>query len=251
MIRRALILALVVGLLAGCGERKLTDAQAVKAARAHYQLGIQALNSGLLPKAFDELMTADRLNPGQPEVLDALAFCWRLRGDLKKSEAYYRKSLRAERRAATLNNYANLKIEMKQYREAKRLLMEALEDPRYPNQGLVYLNLGDAEAGLGHFDEALKAYRQAAVFMPASVIPKLREARLYARFGRPNMARATFEAVLKDNPGDRAVVEAYLDYLIQQGDTRRAKEILREFAVQAKGLDAAWARDELARLYRR
>ena len=52
------------------------DLQQEKLAKLHYQIGIDALNKGLLPKAFDELMKSNSMRPNQAEVLDALAFAW-------------------------------------------------------------------------------------------------------------------------------------------------------------------------------
>ncbi len=246
-----LALLLAISLTAGCGGgRHLEDARQEKAARLHYELGVEALRSGQLPRAFNELMLADRLRPGQPEVLDALALAWRMRGDPKKAEHFYRKSLQAKRRAITLNNYANLLLEMKQYKQARQMALAALEDPRYPRQDLVFLNLGDAEAALGHHDAAIKAWQNALRFNPRFTIAAMREADFYAREGRINYARALYRKLLADHPEDRGVLEAYLRFLKQHGRREEALQALRDYAVHAKGLDAAWARDEIARLLR-
>ncbi|MDX8401776.1 MAG: tetratricopeptide repeat protein [Mariprofundaceae bacterium] len=247
-----LILALLIsGVLVGCGGAHHMDAvKAQKAARLHYQLGIEALRNEQLPRAFDELMTADRLNPGQPEVLDALGLAWRMRGDLKKAEHFYRKSLQAERRAITLNNYANLLLEMKKYKKARRMALEALEDPRYPRQDLVYLNLGDAEAALEHDEAALKAWRRALRFNPDLTLAVLHEAEFHARKGRFNYANALYRKLIARHPDDRTVLDAWVRFLESHGRRQEALQALRAYAVRAKGMNAAWARDEIARLLR-
>ncbi len=244
-------LMLAIALTAGCGgARHMDAAKQEKAARLHYELGIEALRNGQLPRAFNELMIADRLHPDQPEVLDALGLAWRMRGDLKKAEHFYRRSLQAKRRAITLNNYANLLLEMKKYKKARQMAKAALEDPRYPRQDLVFLNLGDAEAALGHPEAALKAWQNALRFNPRFTIAAMREADYYARQGRFNYARELYRKLVADNPDDRAVLEAWLRFLERHGRRREALQALRDYAVHAKGLDAAWARDEIARLLR-
>ena len=46
-------------------------------------------------RAFEEFMLADEINPNQPETLNLLAYSWYLYGDLKKSELYYKRAIRA------------------------------------------------------------------------------------------------------------------------------------------------------------
>ena len=65
-------------LLSGCqsAASKAYDENEIKRAKSHYNLGLDAINKNQLPKAFDELMQSDAINPNQPEVLDLLAYSW-------------------------------------------------------------------------------------------------------------------------------------------------------------------------------
>jgi len=137
--QRLIILLLSAALLGGCvTESKRMDAdKRQKLADIHYRLGVDALGKqGMLPKAFKELLRSDELRPNQPQVLDALAYAWLLRGDFKKSEQFYRKAIRYGGAAATHNNYANLLNHLKRYAEAEAEARKALDDPTYPNQDL-------------------------------------------------------------------------------------------------------------------
>lgn len=243
-----LILALLLGGCAGGNSVKKEIQQ--KKARIHYELGIDALNKGVLPKAFDELMQSDADLPNQPEVQDALAYAWRLRGDLKKSEKLYRKSLRLDPDApSTHNNYASLLLQMKRYKDAESEARKALSDPRYPNQHLAYLNLGDALLAQDKFNEAISAYRQAAAFVPGNPLPKLKEAEAYIHYERYNYAEALLQTMLRNQPDDRQAAAMLVNLYQKQGKLPEARKTLKTFAGKATNdLDRAWAKDELDRL---
>ena len=131
-IRTGLTLLLVMALTACSTAAKIDDPdKQARLANIHYRLGIDALGKqGMLPKAFHELIKSDELLPDQPEVLDALAYAWLLRGNMKKSETYYLRAMKHHAVAATYNNYANLLNRMKRYKEAEKAARKALDDPR-------------------------------------------------------------------------------------------------------------------------
>jgi len=238
-------------LLTGCaGGKKVSDAQLEKQAQIHYELGIDALNKGLLPKAFDELMQSDAAKPNQAEVLDALAYCWRLRGDLDKADKMYRKALRIDSRSpATHNNYASLLLQMKRYPDAEKEARKALEDPRYPNQHLAYMILGDALLEQDHFNEAIDAYRRAGSFIPGDPLPQLKEAEAYVRYDRLNYAEALLSSLLREQPDSRDAVEMLVNLQRKQGNLPSARQTLQSFVNKARNeLDRAWAKDELDKL---
>jgi len=249
MIRKILLLISLALLLGACSGKQLSDEKQQKLAKLHYQMGIDALSKGLLPKAFKELIESNKIQPDQYEVEDALAYAWRLRGDLEKAEGFYKKALAHGGVASTQNNYGSLLIQMKRYKEAEAVLRKALEDPRYPNQDLLFINLGDALLEQGQFNDAIKAYRKAQIFRPNELVPKIREADAYMRFNRTNYARALYETLLRKNPGNRALVQGLLDVLKKQNDLPAARSLLNSFRQDtANPLDKAWASDELEKI---
>jgi Tfp pilus assembly protein PilF len=225
------------------------DDQQEKLARLHYQIGVDALNKGLLPKAFDELMKSNAMHHNQAEVLDALAYAWLLRGDLKKSENHYRKSLRIKALPATQNNYANLLNKAGRYEEAESMARKALDDPRYPNQDLAFINLGDALLGQGKFDDAIHSYGQAQLFNNYNILPQLKVANAYLQYNRLHEARALYKTLMLQNSNSRIVVMGMLKLLKKQNDLEEARRILTQFDHQATSTqDKAWAGEELERL---
>ncbi len=238
-------------LLVGCQSSKADHEKELKRAKLHYQIGLDALHRNQLPKAFTELMRAEEIDPKQPEVLDALAYAWRLRGNLEKSESYYKRAIRSGAGSATYNNYGNLLLEMNRFADAKRQLEKAIEDPRYRNQFKAYINLGDALLGLKKFDDAIKAYRQASIFNPKQTLSRIKEAQAYVSYSRLNYAQALYETILREQPGNRAAMEGLLEVLRLRKDFPAARAQLRMFRERSVSeLDRAWAADELERLSR-
>jgi len=249
---RSGITLLLIMVLSACATAITVDESDKQArlANIHYRLGIDALGKqGMLPKAFHELIKSDEILPNQPEVLDALAYAWLLRGDMKKSETFYLRAMRYDASAATYNNYANLLNRMKRFKEAENAARQALDDPRYPNQDLAFINLGNALLGQEKIEPAIAAYQEASIFNPNNDIIKLRMAYAYDKLGKLREARLLYESILIKQPGNRATVEGLLAVLEQQQDLHTARAILNQFSRHASAaLDKAWALNELERL---
>jgi len=243
-------------LLASCAssisQKELNPDQQVKLAHIHYQLGIDALGKeGMLPKAFDELMESNTIRPNQAHVMDALAYAWLLRGDLKKSESYYVKAIQYGASASIYNNYASLLNRLEHYPKAEKNARKALDDPRYPNQDLAFINLGNAMLGQHKYPQAIKAFQQAKLFNASNVLADYRIAYTYDKQDKLREARLLYEALIRKQQGDRNAVEGLISVLNKQHDSNRARTVLNEFSQQAASpLDKAWALNQLDRLDR-
>jgi len=240
-------------LVVGCqsASKAAEEEKSAKSAKLHYQIGVDALYRGDLPRAFDELMTADSLNPNQPEVLDALAFAWRLRGEPDKSEMMYKKALRHGGGSTTHTNYGSLLVQMGHYEEAEKELRKALDDPRYGRQYVALINLGDALAGQKRYDEAVNIYRRAHLLEPNGNEARLREAEVYILQERFNYAQALYLTMLRAAPADRPTLEAALRLLEKRHDYSTAIKLLQSFLEHTRSdLDRGWASDELIRIER-
>ncbi|OIP99859.1 MAG: hypothetical protein AUK35_05820 [Zetaproteobacteria bacterium CG2_30_46_52] len=220
-----------------------------KRAGLHYRLGIDALHRGLLPKAFDELLISDKLDPENSVTLDAIAYAWRLRGNQKEARAYYERAIQYDAGAATYNNYGSLLVEMGEYKLAETHLNKALEDPTYNSQGLAFTNLGDALLGQNRFEDAIAAYRKAHMLAPNWQDPQLREAIAYVRFNRPNYAQALYETILRQDPISQPALSGLITLLKGKGEDVLLKNYIDTFVEQSPDeLHKAWAKDELSRL---
>ncbi|MCF7820995.1 MAG: tetratricopeptide repeat protein [Mariprofundaceae bacterium] len=239
-------------LLGGCqsAASKMHEENQLKKARAHYDLGLDALHKNQLPKAFEELMLSDEINPNQPETLNLLAYSWYLYGDMKKSESYYKRAIHAGGGSTSHNNYGALLLELKRFDEAKKQLEKALDDPRYRNQYKARINLGDALMGLKQYDEAISVYRNADRFGSRQILSRIKEAQAYVVSDRLDDARALYESMLREERNNRTVVEGLIGVLKLQKDYPAARTRLRMFRDQsASEPDRAWAADELDKLH--
>jgi len=217
-----------------------------KQIESHYRLGLDALEKNNLPKAFEELLRAEKLGPRHADVLAALGYAWNLRGDLQKSYDYYNRSLAINPAARTLNNYGTLLLSMHKPKEAEAAFRKALEDPRYDRPDYAYINLGDALLMQERLDDAIAAYRQARLLNPRQELSRLKEAAAYSSHNRPAFARAMYETILRERPANRQALEGLIQLLQNQFETAEARRQLQHFIkVTPEPLDRAWAEETL------
>jgi len=233
---------------AGCANKPSPNREdaTAKQIESHYRLGLDALEKNNLPKAFEELLHAEKLGPRRADVLDALGYAWRVRGDLNKSYEYYNRALAIDPAARTWNNYGALLLAMKKPKEAETAFRKALEDPRYERPDYAYINLGDALLMQDRLDDAIGAYRQARQLNPRQETSRLREAAAYSSHGRPAFAKAMYETILRDRPANRQALQGLIPLLQNQSETAEARRQLQHFIkVTPEPLDRAWAEETL------
>jgi len=243
-----LVTALFLGACAGPQNRPSAEDKA-KQVESHYRLGIDALNKNNLPKAFDELLIAEKIDPKRVDVLDALGIAWRLRGDMQKSHAYYQRAIAIEPSSRIYNNYGILLLTMKKPKEAESAFRKALDDPRYNHPDFSYNNLGDALLMQDRLADAIAAYRQARLLNPQQEFSRLREAAAYAKHDRPAFAKAMYETILRDSPGNLQALQGLIPMLEEAGENAEAMRQLKTFSkVTSNPLDRAWAEERLKAL---
>jgi len=217
-----------------------------KQIESHYRLGLDALNKNNLPKAFKELLHAESLDPKRSHVLDALGYAWQLRGDLKKSLAYYKRAIANQPTARTYNNYGTLLLVMNKAKKAEAAFRKALDDPRYNRPDYAYINLGDALLMQDKLNDAIAAYRQARLLNPHQELSRLKEAAAYMQYKRPAFAKAMYETILRDSPGNKPALESLLPLLKAEHATVEARRQLQIFIKRSsEPLDQAWATETL------
>jgi len=238
-------------MLSGCqsAAKHEDPVKQAKSADFHYQLGLDALGKNNMPKAFDELFMAQQMAPERADILDAIGIAWWKRGDLDTAEKYYEKALQHSPAAATYYNYGGLLLQKGLSERAEAFFRRALEDPRYRNPYLANIGLGDALQAQDRFDEAIDAYRQARVMNPRQELSRLKEAQAYERTNRDNYAKAIYEAILRERPGNRPAMQGLLALLKKNGHVDNARIRLKKFSKHARNPeDTAWGEDELQKL---
>ncbi len=230
------------------GQKKLNE-NADKRAALHYQLGLDAIHKGFIPKAFEELYISDKIKPNQPDTLDAIAYAWRLRGDNKNADKFYKKAIDNDAGPATYNNYGSLLNDMGEYEQALVNFELALKDPRYRNQSLIFVNMGDSYVGLNNLTLAVQSYRKAGMIAPNWVYPQLKEAAAYIKFKRPNYAQALYETLLRREPANQEALSGLIGLLKGKNQDALLRQYIQAFIdTTPDKLQQAWANDELALL---
>ncbi len=251
LIRHSFIIIVCMNLLTSCQTTgsKVDSELKSKQAKIHYQIGLDSLQRGQLPKAFDELMQSNELEPNRVKTLETLAYAWRLQGNLKQSEAFYKRAIAIAGSPSAYTNYGSLLVSLQRYKEAEIILHKALEDPRYRKQYLALILLGDALLGQDKPNEAIKSYRKAALMNPKQSISQLKEAQVHEKMGRLNYAQALYESILRQQPSQRPALEGLIGLLIKQSKIKAARQQLASYLEKEKNpLNRAWASDELTRL---
>lgn len=228
--RRA-VLALGLGTLLalGCASSEGPKPEApdpAMQARARYDLGVDYLRKGNAALAIRELMQADRLQPNDPYVKQALGEAYFQRGIVPEAIAELERAhaLKPDFHGATLT-LAQVYIVTGRYDDAIACARQLVEDPTFgaPWQALRYV--GFAEYKRGRIPEARTAFEQALELRPSFWRALLDLGILEAEQGERDRALALFQMVLSQRPGPLADAEVNFrigEILVARGENQQA-----------------------------
>lgn len=161
----ALFAICLAGFLGACGSGP-SEADVVRSQRA-YELGATLVASNP-PVAFDHLLTAVRLDPGNYEAHFLLGTLYMVRRDHREAERHLQRALQIRGRyPEARNGLGMLYISMHRYDAAIRELRIATRDIRYHTPWLAWGNLGWAYLERGRHADAIEALQQAVRSQPA------------------------------------------------------------------------------------
>jgi len=244
--RHIAICALVALMLVGCAGKKEAAIKRIKQGQVHYDMGVDALHKGNLPLAFRELIKAQSFQPDNANINATLALAWRYRGDLQQSDTLYRQALHTRPTPPMHNNYGNLLLQMGDLSNAEKQFRLALADPRYARQDIAFINLGDVLSAQGEFDQAITAYRKAGLINPRQSLSKLREAEAFISSHRETYAEALLLTLLRQQPANRAALEAVLPLLKQSHNPSQANTLLNKYLIVSTQLhDKDWGQQQI------
>ena len=228
--------------LIGCAAPARYDRER---ATLHAQIGTGFLAKGQYPQAMTELLQAEKLNPEDPQIQNALGLSYYVRGRWPAAEARYRAALKlAPDYSEAKGNLARLYIDTGRVTEAITLLHEVEADLTYQNQDKTFAQLGMAYFANGQMPKAqeylvrslqinrdnctaasyygrtlqeLKRWSQSAVALDQAVEycrtikfedPLYYSAMSYFSLGNHEKSRARLEELLKDYPQSKYVAKA-------------------------------------------
>jgi Tfp pilus assembly protein PilF len=201
-------------------------ASALHQAQLHQEIGMGYLKGKNYPAALKQLMTANKLAPNNPEILNNLAIAYHYRGRTDVAEKVLRKSLSLSKNyTEARNNLARILIENKKYSQAIKHLLIAREDLTYQHPEKVHANLAETYFHLGDYENANKEADlalQVNRHMCLALIYKVKTLYVLKKFGPSADLADRTELTC---PGDQVPELVYLSGMsyYQQGFSGKAK----------------------------
>lgn len=177
------------------GVHRGTDAERL---RAHLDLARGYLENRDVARARKPLNRALEIDQHSWEAHDLYALLYEMEGESDLANHQFRLALRsAPRNARVLNNYGAFLYSEGRYREARRRLVKATEDPNYVGRSHVYENLGLVQLKLGHVKDAESSFQRALKLNPNQPQSSLELAEIYFNRGDFDAARNYYDAYRK------------------------------------------------------
>lgn len=123
----------------------------------HQDIGMGYLKGKNYPAALKQLITANKLAPNEPSIMNNLAIAYHYRGRSDLAYKTLQKILRQDPKyTEARTNLGQILIEQKKYSQAVKQLRIARKDLTYPNPEKVHANLGIAYFHLANHKGAKK-----------------------------------------------------------------------------------------------
>ncbi|MDD2237539.1 MAG: tetratricopeptide repeat protein [Kiritimatiellae bacterium] len=119
-----------------------------------------------------------------------------------------------------------LYLQLEQYGEAIHSFKEALTESEVDPE--VINNLGSCYMALEQYSRAEKCFRKALNMNPNLSSARLNLATTYMKSERNAQATEAFEAYISNNPNDLKAIQAFASLLLDDGDWRKAAELLMQ-----------------------
>ena len=197
-------------------------------AEARFQLGRACLATGKFDEAVDSLRRAYDIDPSREDIGLGLARTLEAAGRAREAVAIYQKMLGGERKPSlTVRGQAGRAFARLGLAREAVAQGDAIrgEDPAYPAGQFL---LGEALFGAGKYEDAIKAYREAARLES--------EAQYFEAIGRTSEKLGQLDDALHSYGEAVAADPSYLAPRLGRGRVRLAR---REFAVAVSELEAA------------
>ncbi len=193
--------------------------------RELFSRAVAALTAGDAAGGRALLEKADRLAPGNPQILYNLAYALHAEGRLAEAVDGYRRVLAAD--PSSLPAWRNLATAARAAGAVDQAIgawREVIR--REPLDVAAHNDLANLLVESGRLDEALPAYRRALDLDPGATRTRANLAAALRRCGRSEQARAEYQAILDRDPGQREARMALVELLDQDNRVDEAAEVL-------------------------
>jgi type IV pilus assembly protein PilF len=213
-------------LLAGCKHGPTEKQQ--QASQIHYDLGIQAQQSGEAQEAYMEFQESLKLDPKFPEAHNAIAIL--LHVVFKRPEEaipHYRQALELKPTFSEVKtNLANVYLDLGRWDEAIELYEQALNDMLYATPYIAQSNLGWALYKKGNVTKGIESLRAAVTTNPKFCLGYRNLGIIYEERGQLPEACLQFSHYRENCP---EVADAYFREGMCLAKTGKTTEALERF----------------------
>ncbi len=198
-------------------DRRPTDA------KAHYELGVQYIELGLLDKGMETLGRSLRLDSDQPKALCDLGVALERSEKLEEAADHYTRALDIDPdNVQAIINLGSAYARLGKMEEASRLFDHALK--LSPNDPVVLNNVGSKLFLQGSFTEATTLYLRAIEANPSYAQAHFNLGTTYEKLGDVENARASLERAAELDPSHHEALANLAVVLMRMGLWREAEE---------------------------
>lgn len=247
---RSVIAVAVILLLAACSAAPSNKERSPRDSAANYnvQLGLAYLQKGNLPVAKEKLERAEKQNPRDPQVHDALAMLYERLNEPKLVDSHFRTAVRlAPDNPSILNNYAVFLCRNGRTEEGVSRFHQAANNRLYETPEAAYTNAGVCLRAAKRYDEAEENFTRALRIRPDFAEAAYQLSDLKFDQGKPVDARAQIDRYLASFEATPELLLLGVRVAHSQGDRLAAERYARRLRVEFPDAQQTHAIPELSR----
>jgi len=193
-------LCLLLGVGCASSMNQAEQALRVKQGDAHYKLGLDYIRNQRVALGLGELLQAERFDPINPEIQQALAYAYMIKRKPDKAEYHYLRTLEIEPASHEARlNLSVLYTQLNRYEDSLTHTSMLVEDATFPDP---YLGILEAEEGRRL--EGITFFRQVLEQEPGLEIQAQANCRIgeiYISLGERKRAIEHLRAAVAQSPG--------------------------------------------------
>ncbi|AEI15312.1 Tetratricopeptide TPR_1 repeat-containing protein [Flexistipes sinusarabici DSM 4947] len=193
--KRIALSLLLIFVILGCAAKN------DNAFQSHYKMGLAYLNTDKDYMAIREFEKALKYKPNDAKTHYAIATFYLKHNKLLKAQKYLERAIELDPSNSDYHNaYASTLASLGNVEKAVKQWKIVLEDPGYPNHGMIYYNMGYSLYGKGRYDRALEYFKRAVEINPRFISPYMYMYRIYKSWEEHDKAIDILKKALKRNP---------------------------------------------------
>lgn len=218
-----LILCLTLTALWSCSGQRVQHNEQLAAAKR--EIGEAYMRQGNYTAALRELLDAEKLNPQDPLVHDALGLCYMARKRMPDAISHFKRAVEIKPTfTAARNNLGAAYLAIQEWDAAIAIFEEIKQDVLYATPQFAFSNLGLAYYHKNDYQLALSYYREALRIQPDLVNALVGMGRIHIAMNQGRQALPHLERAVRQAPRAPEIhfllAEAYL--LTGQGPLARS-----------------------------